>query len=232
MWDLIAFGGMIFWGLFALLIVAEFFCVQNETFGRTILPFSLMLILCFVVSKSELLPWLGSHWMWFLLYIPVGIFWASLKWINLSKGRGEIYADTLADFGESHLDGHPVTSVKDIPKAHLHDFFEIVEDHLNSSQYGHAGFNTPRENAFTVNSQADVDLIIKSILGKIMPRPKDYVERISVWFTWWPFNLLNFFLYDFMKAMGKKIVKWLNGWLLRLSKMVMRSQSKDFDDVK
>lgn len=223
MWNVIEFGGLIFWALFAFFFIAQLACVHEEEIGKSFVPIVVFGIVIWLFSSAGavILPWVHSYWAWLLLYVPVGVGWAIFKWFRFSINRARIYKQLLTQEG--------YTSINDVPRPELTSFFSSLQSALPTHEYLDEFGNRP-ENWVSMSPDVYANAI-KRILLRVMGHPKDYIQKIAVWIIWWPFSMLNALMFDFLRELGKTIVRLLKSVFLQVSKAAFRTQSADFQNL-
>ena len=229
MWNIIEFGGIIFWAIFAVFFFFEMRCVYTEHVGKSLIPIAVFAVVMWAFSSvgAAMLPFVQSNWAWMLLYLPVGIAWAVFKWFRFSIKRARIYKQALTD---AH-----VNTINDIDRSHISSFFHTLNSMLHDGSIftGLDGIKQSRSNVNDwVVMNADVfNNVKREVLLRVMGHPRNHVQKISVWIIWWPVSILNALLFDFLRELGETIVHGIKGLLLQVSKAAFRTQSQDFQNL-
>jgi hypothetical protein len=230
MFELIAFGGWLFWGLSGIATITLFAAVSHEKVGIVIGTIVSFLAVLLVFGKTEIRGFFFGNWqsllMWVGIYIGVAVAWAFVKWFILAARRSSRYGEIKkAWFEENSIEG---TAVKELsPQLRMRFYHHIVSNVESNDDISQPYFTSLDRGQETTPSE--LREAEKKVHEYIYPLPGQNKGRISIWMAAWPFSVLQtilgdllYDLWNFLRKLGTRI-------FVGLSNLAWRKHRADFE---
>jgi len=199
--DLIIFGGIIFWVLFAVLSILIIWSLEKEDLGwavgATIVFLGLFLVLGNGLEVVQNIWYNPLLFLWYGLgYIGIGVVWGLIKWYFYSLDALEIYKKIKYEFCQKNN----LMADKPIPeefKKKWMDFLKNYHIHANKA-------------------------------SDMMPKAYEHKSLIVSWMMYWPFSMFWSIIHDMVVRVFDTIQIWIRGIMDAIAKFVWRKVGDDF----
>lgn len=202
-------AGLNFWAfaLIALIIVLEFAFVHRGHFVGSLLTLAFGGVgLYFLATGLEPAVAYTKANLWSLLgyYMLIGLGWMLAKWVFLVQTWKKAYNKAFTDFCTQNKLGN-LKPTDELPA----DQRQALRKYLGSQYSYNRGY-----------------------AGSLCytPQPSKNKERLSVWWLWWPFSMLETALGDGLEWLGRKLYTLTRRLLESINKLLIGGYDKNLKD--
>lgn len=218
---MLGFLGIWGWGILAGLFILMVLFVYHEYAGKSFITFGAMLGFIYLFLGWNALGWVAAHWMqsitYFLGYFMFGALWSVFKWNRLNSRRSEKVRDLRKKFLMDAIAA--ITGRGDWVKS-LGLSADLRDADKPRLLEALSGGNIPDEMLESWNKACDMGFSANRTFRyvNLQPSPFKYKARLLTWITFWWISAFNYFCYDMIVDIAKKIWKRLVNVYLAITK--------------
>lgn len=193
-----------------LMSICIIWALEEEKAGWATFTLAVTLAACIWLGDTGLIEFLSS-WTNILtlagVYFGAGILWGFIKWCLFLTKRLDEYETLKVKF----LHEHGIEDTKEVPNNLKKDW----KDHCISN-----GYSDPADR---YNTEKKV---------QVRPRAWQHKGKILTWMCYWPWSLLWSLLDDVVKAIWRRLYRYIGDMLENMSKRVFKNVDADFEESK